>query len=228
MLGALGKLASINNQSSTHLRELLENLDIHSGNAVSALSAAARGNAYFVAFDSQYTCLRLPPLTVRFFQDAVKFNVISNTEAQQISFKMALCCRTLRQGYNGAFNAILDSDVFRDFLSTDMSLNEFLRVEFVHGWCADAFAVASLWPILPDIHLTAGYRPINFSRRNILKHGSSSYLHIINAVDIAIFGAWTGFSVQDVSQALSWLMEPPPKANLTILCFVRIGRPTAS
>ncbi len=214
MLGALSKLASINNRSSTHLREILENLDIHSGNAVSAVSAATRGNAYFAAFDPEYACLRLPPLTVRFFQDAVKFNVISNAEAQQISFQMALCCRALRQEYNGIFKEILDTGVFRDFLLPDMSLNDFLRMESVYGWCADAFAASSLWPVLPDIHLrTAGYRPITLSRSNILTHASGSYLHFINAVDIAIFGAWTGFSVKDVSQALSWLMQPTSKVD---------------
>ncbi len=215
MLGALSKLASINNKSSTHLREIFEKLDIHSGNAISAVSAATRGNAYFLAFDPEYACLRLPPLTTRFFQDAVKFNVISNIEAQQISFQMALCCRALRQEYKGVFNTILDSGVFKDFLSTDMSLNEFLRMESVYGWCADAFAAASLWPVLPDIHLrAAGYRPINLSRRNILTHGSGSYLHFINAVDIAMSGAWTGFSVNDVSRALSWLMEPSYPGDL--------------
>jgi len=30
----------------------------------------------------------------------------------------------------------------------------------------------------------------------------------MNAVDIAVLGAWIGYSVKDVSQALSWLLEP--------------------
>ena len=122
---------------------------------------------------------------------------------------MAHCCRTLRQEYDGAFSHILNTGVFADFLSSELSLNDFLRKESVYGWCGDAFAAASAWPVMPDIHLrAAGYRSANISRRNILTHGSGSYLRFMNAVDTAVLGAWIGFSVKDVGQALSWLLNP--------------------
>ncbi len=207
MTGALDKLASINHQSSTHLLDVLETLSVYSNSRSDG--AAARGTAYFAAFHPECTCLKVPPLAVRFFQDAVKFNVLSNTEAQEISFKMAHCCRTLGQKYDGAFSNILKTGVFRDFLSSELSLNDFLRKELVHGWCGDAFAAASAWPIIPDLHLrAAGYFSANLSRRNILTYGPGPYLRFMNAVDIAVLGAWIGFSVRDVSQALSWLLEP--------------------
>ncbi len=209
MPGALDKLALINSQSSTHLLDILETLNVYSNSRTLCDGGAARGSAYFMAFHPECTCLKLPPLTVRFFQDAVKFNVLSNIDAQEISFKMAHCCRTLRQGYDGSFSHTLNTGVFKDFLSSELSLNDFLRKESVYGWCGDAFAAASAWPVMPDIHLrAAGYFPANLSRCNILTYGSGPYLRFMNAVDIAVLGAWIGYSVKDVSQALSWLLEP--------------------
>ncbi len=208
MPGALDKLAAINSQLSAHLLDILESINVYSNSRSLCDGAAARGSAYFAAFHPECTCLRLPPLTVRFFQDAVKFNILSNADAQEISFKLAHCCRTLRREYDGAFSHILNTGVFGDFLSTELSLNDFLRKELVHGWCGDAFAAASAWPVMPDIHLrAAGYRPANISRRAILSHGSGPYFRFMNAVDTAVLGAWIGFSVKDVGQALSWLLN---------------------
>ena len=206
MLDALSELASINSQSSARLREILEGLGVNSNNAGGAETSGARGSAYFTAFHAQDACLRFPPLTVRFFQDAVKFNVLSNREAQEISYTMAACCRTLRDEYKGAFSAVLNNGVFKDFLSNGLSLNEFLHKESVHGWCVDAFAAAFPWPVMPDIHLrTAGYGPAILSRRAILRIAPGPFLRFMTALDMAVLGAWTGFSVNDMSQGFSWL-----------------------
>jgi hypothetical protein len=206
MLDALSELASINSQSSSRLREILEVLGINSSTVSGPEKSVAFGSAYFAAFHPQDACLRFPPLTVRFFQDAVKFNVLNNREAQEISFKMAACCRMLRDEYKGAFSTVLHNGVFKDFLSNGLSLNEFLHKESVHGWCVDAFAAAFPWPVMPEIHLRApGYRPAILSRSTILKAAPGPFLRFMTAVDIAVLGAWTGFSVSDISQGLSWL-----------------------
>ena len=101
MRNALSELASINSQTSAHLREILESHGIHFNHGDQAATSRARGTAYFTAFDPDHTCLRFPPLTVRFFQDAVKFNVFTNADAQEISFQMAVCCRRHGQEYEG-------------------------------------------------------------------------------------------------------------------------------
>ena len=202
MRDALDELASINSQSSTRIRGVLEGLGVPSHTQVRGKDRGASGSVYFAAFHPQYTCLKLPPLTVRFFQDAVKFNVLTNVEAQEISFKLAQCCKTLRQQYDGVFSPILNTGVFNDFLSSELSLNDFLRKESVYGWCGDAFAAASAWPVMPQIHLqAAGYFPANLSRRNILTHGAGPYLRFMNAIDTALLGAWIGYSVTDVSRS---------------------------
>jgi hypothetical protein len=210
MRNALSELASINSQTSAHLREILESLGVQSNYGNGAAKSSARGTAHFTAFHPENTCLRFPPLTVRFFQDAVKFSVFTNAEAQEISFQMAACCRRLAQEYKGAFSTTLGSGVFRDFLTGSASRNDFLHKESVHGWCVDAFAADFPWPVMPDIHLrTTGYRLATVSKRALLGRGRGSFLRFMHAVDIAAFGACTGLSVKDASEALSWLHEPP-------------------
>ncbi len=214
MRHALGELASINSQTSAHLREILERLGVQSNYGNGAAELSARGTAYFTAFHPEYTCLRFPPLTVRFFQDAVKFNVFTNSEAQEISFQMAACCRRIAQEYKGIFSTTLGSGIFKDFLTGGATRNDFLHKESVHGWCVDAFAAEFPWPVMPDIHLsTTGYRQATLSKRGILGRGRGPLLRFMHAVDIAAFGACTGLSVKDAGLALSWLQEPPSLAE---------------
>jgi hypothetical protein len=132
MLDALQDLAAFNSQSSARLRGILEDLGIHTNNA-NGKANSSRGSAYFTAFHPMHTCLSIPPLTVRFFQDAVKFNVLTNAEAQEISFQMAACCRSLRKEYHGAFGDILNNGVFKELLSHELSLSEFLHKESLHA-----------------------------------------------------------------------------------------------
>ena len=144
-------------------------------------------------------CLRYPPLTVRFFQDAVKFNVFTNAEAQEISFLVALCCQKHGQDYSGAFSADLSSGIFGDFLSSGMTRDGFLYRESVYGWCVDAFAAQLPWPVMPDFHLRlTGYRPARLSRQRILGRGRGPFLRFVNAIDIAAFAACGGLSVKSV------------------------------
>lgn len=96
MRNALSELASINSQTSAHLREILESHGVSFNYDGKTPSSRARGTAYFTAFDPDYTCLRFPPLTVRFFQDAVKFNVFTSADAQEISFQVARCRSNLQ------------------------------------------------------------------------------------------------------------------------------------
>lgn len=209
MLDALSELASINSQSSARLHDAFDSLGVNSMPFNDKERSNARGTAFFAAFHSIDGCLRFPPLTVRFFQDAVKFDVLGNTEAKEISFNVAVCCRALREAYNGVFSAELSSGVFRDFLSSSLSFQEFLRRESIHGWCVDAFAAAFPWPVKPDLHLrTPGFVPAILSRRAILGNAPSPFLRFMTAVDIAVLGAWAGFSLSDIKQGLSWLQEP--------------------
>ncbi len=207
MRNALSELASINSQSSAHLREILESYGIsfnHGGG-----TSRACGTAYFTAFDPDFTCLRFPPLTVRFFQDAVKFNVLTSADAQEISFQVARCCQRHGQEYKGAFSGNLSGGIFGDFLAGAMTRNGFLYKELVYGWCVDAFAAHMLWPVIPDFHLrVSGYRPVGVTKQGILGRGRGPFLRFVNAVDIAALGACGGLSVNSVMLALSWLNEP--------------------
>ena len=198
MRNALSELASVNSQTSAHLREILESHGVTSNGNKSAKSSA-RGTAYFTAFDPDYTCLRFPPLTVRFFQDAVKFNVFTSADAQEISFQVALCCQRYGQEYKGAFSANLSSGIFGDFLTGAMTRNGFLYRESVYGWCVDAFAAHMPWPVIPDFHLRlTGYRPASVSKQGILGRGRGAFLRFVNAIDIAALGACGGLSVNSV------------------------------
>ncbi len=209
MRNALSELASINSQASAHLREILECHGIRSEYSGAARKPRARPNVYFAAFDPVQTCLRFPPLTVRFFQDAVKFNVFTNAEAQEISFKVALCCQKHGREYKGAFSANLNTGIFGDFLSGAITRNGFLYKELVYGWCVDAFASQMPWPVIPDFHLrVSGYRPVAVTKQGILGRGRGPFLRFVNAVDIAALGACGGLSVNSVMQALSWLNGP--------------------
>ena len=211
MRNALSELASINNQVSAHLREILESYGIPLGLGDGNGSSAARGMAVFAAFDPDDTCLRFPPLTGHYFQEAVKCNVFTTLEAQEISYQIALCCRRHLQDYKGAFRAGLSSGIFGDFLTGPMTRNGFLYKESVHGWSVDAFAAQMPWPIMPDFHLrVTGYRPVmNLTKHGILGgRGRGPFRRIVNAVDMAVFGASGCLSVNAVMQALSWLNEP--------------------
>jgi len=209
MRNALSELASINNQTSAHLREILESYGIPFSHGDKGAPSRTRGAACFTAFDPDYTCLRFPPLTVRFFQDAVKLNVFTNLDAQEISFRAALCCRRHVQEYKGAFSANLTSGIFGEFLTGAMTRNGFLYKESVYGWCVDAFAAQMPWPVIPTFHLrVTGYRPVRLTKHGILGRGRGPFLRVVNAVDIAALGASGGLSVNAVMQALSWLNEP--------------------
>jgi hypothetical protein len=214
MRNALSELASINSQTSAHLREILESHGVSFNHGDKTAPSRARGTAQFTAFDPDYTCLRFPPLTVRFFQDAVKFNVLTNAEAQEISFQVALCCQKHGQEYKGAFSTNLSSSIFGDFLTGALTRNGFLYRESVYGWCVDAFAAQMPWPVIPDFHLrVTGYRPARVSRQGILGGGRGPFLRFVNAIDIAALGARGGLSVTSVMQALSWLNEPSMPAD---------------
>ncbi len=215
MRSALGELASVNSQTSAHIRNILEELGVQSTYGNGTGKSSARGTAYYTAFYPEHTCLRFPPLTVRFFQDAVKFNVLSTIDAQEISYQMAQCCRSLSQDYKGAFSATLSSGVFKEFLTAGSNRSDFLHRESVHGWCVDAFAAEFPWPVMPHIHLRATwYRPVAVSKRAILGRPQGSYLRFTSAIDIAVFSAVTGLSVKDAGQALSWLQEQPSRQDL--------------
>ena len=214
MRNALSDLAPINIQTSAHLREILERHGVQFNNADNSAKSSAQGTAYFTAFDPLDTCLRYPPLTVRFFQDAVKFNVFTNAEAQEISFRMAVCCRRHRQEYEGAFSGDLHSGIFSDFLAGAATRTDFLYKESVYGWCVDAFAAQMPWPITPDFHLQmTGYQPAGVSKESILGGAGAPFLQFVSAVDIAALGAFGGLSVGRVIQALSWLGEPASAAS---------------
>ena len=221
MRNALSELASINSQTSAHLREILES---HGVSFNHSDTSRARGTAYFTAFDPDETCLRFPPLTVRFFQDAVKFNVFTSAHAQEISFQVARCCQRHGQEYKGAFSKNLSSGVFGDFLAGAMTRNGFLYKESVYGWCVDAFAAHMLWPVIPDFHLqVSGYRPVAVTKQGILGRGRGRFLRFVNAVDIAALGACGGLSVDSVGLALSWLSEPSTAAEPDIVLQVSQG-----
>ncbi len=209
MPNALSELASINRQTSAHLRAILASDGVSFNYSDKDSTPRARGTVCFAAFDPDFACLRYPPLTVRFFQDAVKFNVFTNAEAQEISFLVALCCQKHGQDYKGAFSADLSSGIFGDFLAGAMTRDGFLYRESVYGWCVDAFAAHLPWPVIPDFHLRlTGYRPARVSRQDILGRGRGPFLRFVNAIDIAAFAACGALSVKSVLQALSWLSEP--------------------
>ena len=213
MRNALSELASINSQTSAHLREILES---HGVSFNYSDTSRARGTAYFTAFDPDGTCLRFPPLTVRFFQDAVKFNVFTSADAQEISFQVARCCQKHGREYKGAFSGNLSSGIFGDFLTGAMTRNGFLYKESVYGWCVDAFAAHMLWPVIPDFHLrVSGYRPVAITKQGILGRGRGPFLRFVNAVDIAALGACGGLSVNSLMLALSWLNEPSIAAEFS-------------
>jgi hypothetical protein len=215
MWSALGEFASINSQTSAHIRKILEDLGVHSNYGNGTAKSSARGAAYYTAFYPERTCLRFPPLTVRFFQDAVKFNVLSTIDAQEISFQMAQCCRKLSPDYKGAFSATLSSGVFKEFLTAGSNRSDFLHRESVHGWCVDAFAAEFPWPVMPHIHLqSTWYRPAKVSKRAILGSPRGSYLRFMSAIDIAVFSAFTGLGVTSTAQALLWLQEQQSHADL--------------
>ncbi len=224
MRDALSELAQINSQASAHLRETLEHHGIRSGYGTAKLNA--RATVYFAAFHPEETCLRFPPLTVRFFQDAVKFNVFTNAEAQEISFQAALCCQRYGQEYRGAFSSNLSSGIFAEFLNGALTRNNFLYKESVYGWCVDAFAAQMPWPLIPDFHLSlTGYRPARVSKQGMLGTEEEPFLRFVNSVDIAAMGACGGLSVNGVMQALSWLQEQDVGGKPTDVALPLEGNP---
>jgi hypothetical protein len=157
-------------------------------------------------YDPWNTCLRVVPGSFKYFGAAQRQGIINGAQSLELSLALIKCCCLLRGRYRGHFSYFFDQRQVSSFLNCLQDEDQLLLLEASEGACADVLYEWVPWPVRPEHHLVARtLRSISFASA----FSSDPFSATADAIEIASWGPWIGFSPWDVISILLKLQAAP-------------------
>jgi hypothetical protein len=176
---------------------------------------APKGGAIFTYYDAEKTCLRLMPNAPKFFQAAVRHNLISHANAHDLGHELLTTLGVLLEGYTGFFaSEIRSGPIGRGIRhASDPNARSILAAHQHHG--PDELYAAMPWPLMPEHHFRLG----NFSpagRGNYIEEACQVPLRAMSiAIDLTWGGLVSDISIENLTNMLNWLKNPRGSCPIT-------------
>ena len=167
---------------------------------------APKGGAIFTYYDAEKTCLRLMPNAPKFFDAAVRNNLISHASALDLAHELLTTLGVLLDGYSGFFAAEMKNSPLRQSIryASEPQARSILAAHQNLG--PDELSAVLPWPLMPSLHFRLG----NFSPAGVqgdyIQEASQSPLRLMSiALDIVTWGVGSNISFESLVRRLAWM-----------------------
>lgn len=159
---------------------------------------APSGAAFFFVFDPWNTCLRMPTGAAKYFDTAVRQELIDRDDAIKLIQKLVSHCWTISQQYDGRFSNYFRDPLVKFILSRRDRLSALIDSGPPFGsTLPDLLFQACPWPFLPARYRSSVFQKVT-AEEELLFYSQSPWLAWIEALDLICLGPWLGFKADEI------------------------------
>jgi len=202
MSGYVAELARINEECSSQLSQVFARAGIAPW---WENSDSTKGGALFGWYDPTYTCLRVLPNAPRYFQSALRGDLISQKDADVLGRRLLKVISTLLPKYSGFFSQELKQGIIGEIIRKGGNLDNFRLYEAHQNLLPDDIYRYLMWPCLSKHFTLPQFAHAGIKESDIREAAKNPLRAITVAADVVNLGPGLRMSTETILSILDCL-----------------------